>query len=292
MRILIVEDSPTQAAALAGVLEDCGYQSAIAQSGEEALARLEEEDFALVLSDIVMPGMTGFALCRKIKDSARGRVAGTPVLLLTSLRDPLDVVRALESGADNFLTKPVEPQQLQGRIRMMLASREVRLEGRSQFSVELEFLGRRFVITTERQQLLDLLVATFEELVVANGRLRVNEEELADAQERLAAQLRTSDGARRRVAALLDALPEGVLVADSSGRVTDASRPAIELLGMARDEILEARLEDLLSSAAGRALSVRCVALNNDVQRDGTMALLGRPDAVSAPVARPTDLPR
>ena len=193
--VLIVEDSPVQAEALRADLEEAGYDVAVARDGVEALARLSANGFGLVVSDVVMPNMDGYALCRAIK--ADPELAATPVVLLTSLADPLDIVRGLEAGADHFLRKPYERDQLVSRIESILLNRELRQGGQVQMGVELSFLGQRFMITSERQQILDLLISTFQDLVVTNRQLRARETELADARDALEMALHQATEATR-----------------------------------------------------------------------------------------------
>src|SRR5215475_3503035 len=100
-RILIVEDSPTQARHHEEALSGPGFETEIAGDAESALVRLAQEPFDLVVSDILMPGMSGYELCRRIKSTPATR--DLPVLLLTTLSDPLDIIEGLESGADNFV---------------------------------------------------------------------------------------------------------------------------------------------------------------------------------------------
>ncbi len=102
--ILIVEDSVTQAERLGHTLEQAGYDVSKRVNGGEALAFLENSHPDLIISDIVMPETDGFQLCRRIKSDSR--LKDIPVILLTALSDPQDVLTALECGADNFITKP------------------------------------------------------------------------------------------------------------------------------------------------------------------------------------------
>src|SRR5689334_15890602 len=102
LEILIVEDSRTQAARLSYILEQHGYRVRAATNGQEALALLAAHPPALIVSDINMPEMSGYELCQQIKQDARR--ASIPVILLTSLADPADIVRGLACGADNFIT--------------------------------------------------------------------------------------------------------------------------------------------------------------------------------------------
>jgi len=110
IRILIAEDSAVQAEALRRVLAREGYTVSVAKDGAEGLAKARELSPDLMISDIMMPGMDGFELCRNIK--ANERLRSTPVILLTSLSDPQDVIRAVQCGADKFITKPYDEKHL------------------------------------------------------------------------------------------------------------------------------------------------------------------------------------
>src|SRR6478672_5886046 len=97
-RILVVEDSATQAAALAELLERSGFETIVARRAERALEVLDAQSVDLVLSDVVMPGMDGYELTKRIRGMPA--LSELPIVLLTSLTDPLAIVRGLESGAD------------------------------------------------------------------------------------------------------------------------------------------------------------------------------------------------
>src|SRR4051812_17454685 len=107
VRLLIVEDSPTQACKLALILEDAGFETEIAPDAEKAFDFLTGGDFDLVISDLHLPGDSGFDLCRRVK--ATPRFASLPVVVHTSQADPMNVLRGLEAGADGFMTKDREP---------------------------------------------------------------------------------------------------------------------------------------------------------------------------------------
>ncbi|HEX6631365.1 MAG TPA: ATP-binding protein [Gemmatimonadaceae bacterium] len=189
-RVLIVEDSATQAAALAALLEEHGYATVTARDGEEALARVADTPVDLVLSDVVMPGLSGYDVCRRIKTELGRR--DLPVVLLTGLSDPMDIIRGLESGADNYITKPYERAHLLSRVRQVLDNRDVRRHAAAGEGVEITFLGARFNITADKEQILDLLVSSYEELVRTNQAVRQAEQRsrtLAEATGILAASL-------------------------------------------------------------------------------------------------------
>src|SRR5688572_9956711 len=105
-RILIAEDSATQAQRLRHILEQQGYQVTAAINGRLALENAKQSKPALIISDVVMPEMTGYELCRLVKEDRA--LQDVPVILVTTLSDPRDVIRGLECGADNFVLKPYD----------------------------------------------------------------------------------------------------------------------------------------------------------------------------------------
>lgn len=184
-RLLVVEDSATQAEELRLTLESAGFDVVMAADGQAALERLARSvtPFDLVVSDIVMPRLSGYELCRRIKaDAVWKRI---PVLLLTSLTDPIDVIHALESGADSFLSKPSEPEHLIARVNSLLENRRMRAEPGRAPGVSILFQGMRFTIGSDREQILDLLVSTFEDTVRKNQALMAARDALAAKHEAL-----------------------------------------------------------------------------------------------------------
>jgi signal transduction histidine kinase len=182
-RILIVEDSPTQAEYLRLILEDQGFVVDHATDGRLGVESFLRGDYSMVISDIMMPEMTGYELCKEIKKTQKGQ--NTPVILLSTLNDPMDIIRGLECGADNFLTKPYEAEQLTARVANVLQNREARAAKRITFGVEVVFLGQTFVISSEKEQILDLLIATFEDIVRTNRGLLQSKAELSIAKQEI-----------------------------------------------------------------------------------------------------------
>jgi len=166
-RLLIVEDSATQAELLERLLVQHGYQVAVARNGRDGLNKTRELLPDLVLSDIMMPEMTGFELCREIK--ADQRLDGIPVILLTSLDDPKDVIKGLECKADNFITKPYHEDRLLMRIEQMLAGREMKREEGDRGLIT--FAGEKYYIDADRQQIISLLLSIYETAVQKNSEL-------------------------------------------------------------------------------------------------------------------------
>ncbi len=165
-RILVVEDSPTQACKLAMILEEAGHEVVTVPDAERAFDRLGQGRFDLVLSDLNLPGDSGFDLCRRIKGHPRLRAL--PVVVHTTQADPVNVLRGLEAGADGFMTKDRESAEIVGRIHRVLA----REAGGEAISPRATFLGREFDLSAGRHQLLDVLVSAFEDVVHLNQRYK------------------------------------------------------------------------------------------------------------------------
>lgn len=179
-RILVVEDSPTQAREVELILQSAGYVVRVVGDGEAALSAMEDARFDLVVSDILMPGMSGYELCRRLHGDPG--TAHVPVVLLTSLRDPMDIIKGLECGADNFITKPYEPDHLVERVGNILENRAHRRAQPHADGVDILFMGKHFTVGSSKERILDLLVSTFEDSVRTNRQLERRQEELVRAQ--------------------------------------------------------------------------------------------------------------
>jgi two-component system cell cycle sensor histidine kinase/response regulator CckA len=207
IRIVIVEDSATQAEALRRMLLKEGYAVSVARNGAEGLAKVKELVPDLVLSDILMPVMSGFELCTHIKND--GDLGEIPVILLTSLNDPKDVIRGLECRADNFITKPYDEKYLLSRIKYILLSRELHRADQIDMGIEIYFAGQKYHINSDRQQILNLLLSTYETAVQKNNELLATQEALKELNERL------EDKVVERTASLLQEIAERKLTLSS-----------------------------------------------------------------------------
>ncbi len=167
--ILIAEDSPTQAQRLQHILEQQGFRVTAAANGRQALQAARSRRPTLIISDIIMPEMDGYELCRRVKsDDALGEV---PVILVTTLSDPQDVIRGLENRADNFILKPYDERHLINHVQFVLVNREMRQTERSGMGVEIFFNGQKHFITADRLQILNLLLSTYEAAMQRNKEL-------------------------------------------------------------------------------------------------------------------------
>ena len=114
-KILVVDDEPAIAEMLTIVLEAEGLEPIAVNDGNEAISTFREHDPDLILLDLMLPGMNGVDICRAIRTES-----SVPIVMLTAKTDTVDVVLGLESGADDYITKPFKPKELIARIRARL----------------------------------------------------------------------------------------------------------------------------------------------------------------------------
>ena len=167
--ILIVEDSLTQAARLEHLLQEQGYGVRVASTGKMALEAAKKQPPSMIISDIVMPEMDVYTLCKCVKSDVKLR--DVPVVLLTSLTAAEEVLKALECGADSFIRKPYDAEYLLSRTDHILMNQAARKGSSVTLGAEIFLGGQRYFITSERQQILDLLFSTFMDAVRMNADL-------------------------------------------------------------------------------------------------------------------------
>lgn len=114
-RILVVDDDSALAEMIGIVLEGEGFEPSYCADGSEALNSFREAQPALVLLDVMLPGLNGVAVCQQLRAES-----GVPIIMLTAKNDTMDVVRGLEAGADDYVVKPFNPTELLARIRTRL----------------------------------------------------------------------------------------------------------------------------------------------------------------------------
>lgn len=172
-RLLVVEDDPHIARVLQGLLEHHGHESVHAESGEAGLAALVASRFDLVLLDVRLPGLSGFDTCQRIRE-AHG--SSLPVVIVTALGDSVSIQRGYESGADDFLTKPINTAALALKIRALLRIKALHDEvvaGREEASRRardlalLHDIGRDWSLVSEPEELYQMVTQRLARLIGA-----------------------------------------------------------------------------------------------------------------------------
>jgi signal transduction histidine kinase len=161
--ILIVDDTPAGRKVLERLLRNAGYRIAVAGNGVEALERAAKLIPDLILLDVMMPGMDGFEVCRRLRADAS--LSEVPIMLVTALGDRESRLLGIEAGADDFVTKPLDQIELQARVRAILRLNRYRrllMERVQRQQAEEELLRheRELALLKEAEQIKDRFVST------------------------------------------------------------------------------------------------------------------------------------
>jgi signal transduction histidine kinase len=209
IKVLIAEDSVTQAMQLQHILEKNGYDVTVVSNGGEALRSIKKSKPLIVISDIIMPEMDGYELCRQIKanESYGGDIS---VILLTALSQPQAVIWALQCGADKFLTKPYNENHLISTIQHL--NENLKRQDPPQKGIDIAYSGETYFIDSTRSQIINLLLSTYEtavtknlELIEAQAELKRLNQGLEEIVDQRTAILRVEVNERKRAEAALQA---------------------------------------------------------------------------------------
>ncbi|RYG91658.1 MAG: response regulator transcription factor [Alphaproteobacteria bacterium] len=174
MRILLIEDEEMLGTLIREGLETSHYQVTWERNGEVGLQRAREEEFAVILLDIMLPGLDGWTICRRLRESKNR----TPILMMTARDDVDDRVRGLELGADDYLPKPFEFKELRARIRALMRRERVHRGSCMRVAdIEVDTVARRVTVagrvvalTAREYSLLEALVA-YEGQILSQERI-------------------------------------------------------------------------------------------------------------------------
>ena len=227
VEILIVEDSLVEAELLRRILVKADYRVTLAKNGKEGLQALREHPRALVISDVQMPLMDGYALCREVKHDEN--LWHIPVILVSVLSEPEDIIQALNVGADSYLTKPYVDASLLARIQSLLASMPDRSRPEERHAEPVEYNGKHHTITANRRQLLNLLLSVYESTLSQNRELARTQSQLNLLNETLEAQVQARTAALRESEARYRRITEGLTdyqytVRIENGRAVEATQ--------------------------------------------------------------------
>ncbi len=295
--VLAVEDSLVQAKRLEYFFKKYQIDYRIFSTGEEAIIYLGKRIPELIISDVIMPGMDGYELCRRVKENPA--TATIPVILLTSLQDPNDIIRGLQAGADNFITKPYDEKYLLSRIEHLLSNIDLGKNGFQQENtnpISLRYRGEEFKITSGRRQILDLLVSVYDTAIQRNEELTAIKIELEETNRSLVQANEDLDAFSRTVSHDLKS-PLAVIIGFTSAildnpetSVNEDEKSYIQFIHESALEMTQL-IKDLLSFSQSGRLDLQEEELNlSDIANDILGGILLRYPESSPKVTIEADL--
>lgn len=144
-KILIIEDEEAIADLEKDYLELSGFEVQVANDGAEGLKLALTDDFNLVILDLMLPGVDGFEICRKVRDAKN-----TPIIMVSAKKDDIDKIRGLGLGADDYMTKPFSPSELVARVKAHLARYERLIGSAVEENKIIEIRGLKIDTTARR----------------------------------------------------------------------------------------------------------------------------------------------
>ncbi|HEX3871124.1 MAG TPA: response regulator, partial [Pirellulales bacterium] len=228
-RILIVEDNPIEAREICFFIRGAGLDCDVATDAEQGFESLRTGRYDLLLADLHLPGENGFRLCRRVKRDEQ--LSHLPVVVLTRFADPLNVLRGLEAGADGFISKGQQPDEIIERLHRILRRTNIQDPSDSSSAARVVFLQTEFQLDASRNQLLEVLLAGFEDAVCLNQKY----------EKEVAAHAMSQKSVRDLTVlyqSLVETLPLGIIRKDLEGRYTFANEPFCEQLHMPREQII------------------------------------------------------
>ena len=144
-KILIVEDEETIADLEKDYLELSGFEVEVANDGDSGLEKALQEEYDLLILDLMLPGVDGFEICRKVRDEKN-----TPIIMVSAKKDDIDKIRGLGLGADDYMTKPFSPSELVARVKAHLARYDRLIEKKKKKNKVIEIRGLKIDTTARR----------------------------------------------------------------------------------------------------------------------------------------------
>lgn len=144
-KILIVEDEETIADLEKDYLELSGFEVEVANDGDSGLEKALQEEYDLLILDLMLPGVDGFEICRKVRDEKN-----TPIIMVSAKKDDIDKIRGLGLGADDYMTKPFSPSELVARVKAHLARYDRLIRSMAEKNKVIEIRGLKIDTTARR----------------------------------------------------------------------------------------------------------------------------------------------
>ncbi len=263
--IMAVEDSMVQAKLLQHFLDQHNINAKLFSNAAEAYDYAGQNPPVLIISDIVMPGMDGYEFCTRIKSNPK--LDYIPVILLTSLRDPLDIVKGLQAGADNFITKPYNEQYLLSRIHYLLANSDMRRSGAGDMSIDIVFQGNTYQINSDKKQILNLLLSVYEAAINQNKELIEAKQQLEEMNLNLKSANEELDTFARTVSHDLKSPLSGIigfteLILTESGGSLEADVESNLHWVMQSALKMSQMITDLLNYSRSNRAEIKCELIN------------------------------
>ena len=271
--ILVVDDTPENVLLVRAQLERVGHRVSAAAGGEEALAACLSDPPDLILLDVLMPGMDGHDVCRRLKASDATR--RIPVIMLTALHEQADKLKALEAGADDFLSKPVDRAELLARVRSHLRAKFLYDElarSRDEVGALNSALEQR---VAERTQQLAAALATLRETqaqVVQQERLRALGEMASGVAHDLNNALAPVVGFSELLLMTPDALDNREQLVSHLRLISDGAASAAAVIGRLRQFYRPHDAHDQFEPVELRELIEQTIALTQPKWRDQALA--------------------
>lgn len=265
VEILIAGESPAESEHLKNILERHGYCVSVEHDSKLALDAVSRRKPQIVISAVMLPDKDGYKLCRSIKDNKQ--LENISVILLTSLSNSTDIIRGMECGADNFVTKPLDEKLLISTIENILLKREPHESFQTPGGgggVEVILGGEKYSITQERQQIVDLLISTYETAVQKNIELQEVREELNGLNEQLEERVKGRTGEltkeiieyraaeaslkeqQKFLRQMIDANPNIIFVKDEKGRFVQANQAMARIYGIPVESLIGKTAADFI----------------------------------------------
>lgn len=230
--VLIVDDTPANLAVLSNYLGDNGLSVVVAEDGEEGIARAAYSRPDLILMDVMMPGMSGFEACRRLKQDPE--TSDIPIIFMTALSEASDKIAGFNIGCVDYVTKPFQVEEVLARVRAHLDLRLMQRQLAMQNMQLREEISVRRKVEAElhqaRNELEERVVQRTAELAQANDNLRKENAERARVQE----ELREREARIRR---LFEANVIGIFYWQLDGGITEANDAFLQIIGYSREEM-------------------------------------------------------
>ncbi|OQW85939.1 MAG: hypothetical protein BWK76_07295 [Desulfobulbaceae bacterium A2] len=247
--ILVIEDSKVEVELLRRTLARAGYAVSIARNGEEGLQAARVHRPALVMSDINMPLMNGYQLCSAIKTD--DELWNIPLMLLTVLAEPEDIIEAINSGADAYIVKPFAETDLLNRIHSLLDSPIERRRTEERRDEVVSYGGKRYNIAAGGKQVLNLMLSLYVNMLNLSRELVAIQTELNLINESLDTQVRDRTAAlqesEEKFRAMSASAQDAIIMIDHAGNISFWNAAAEQILGYSNQEASGKNLHTLIA---------------------------------------------